>query len=254
MNATLVHLFGTRQADNTLLEPFVDKFLSGRVRRRDTEPMEFGQFLRTLYEPRGFTQKSLADAAGLTLGTIHRGAASEQCPWRRSVCLRVFEALDAASPLTQNERENYTQLTGLTAFMKLSDMHAEKALAERRATKQAVANADLASIVASTPDEDTAHTWVMKLMEEVGAVKVLAGLEGLAAAWGIDLPPRSRADDLTSTNRRWALINNFVDEESGRPVTTITPIDPASVAKRAQSSKAIPLKPASQNLPKGRLG
>ena len=215
--------------------------------------MHFGRFLRSSYEPRGFTQKTLAESASVTLGTIARAVACETCPWRRSVSMRVMEALHARSPLTAEEQDQYTKLTGLTALTRVADAY-DRIKADERMASIAARGAEQANQSQLSPEEQTAHTWVMRLMQETGDLRVLAALEGLAAAWNIDLPPRIRAEDLNTRHPRWILTNTFIDKPSGMQITEYTPIDPAQVGKPIASQKAKPIIDATQRSKKGRTG
>lgn len=161
----------------------------------DSRGMHFGRFLAKLRSDRGLTQQGLADRSRMSTPSIQRGESAEACPFRRSNATSILHALDSVAPLSQNDRENYLQMAGLEALAKMAaDLEARR-VAELDDMKARVASSPLGFDTSDDLDLTTAHQYVQRLYEEVGAVRLLSALEGIASTWEIDLPPKLRASD-----------------------------------------------------------
>ncbi len=195
----------------------------------------FGQMLQQLRTSRGLSQQGLADAAGVTLNTIQRGEAREstRSPWKPSTAERVFRALNERAALSKSDTETYLELCGLQALIQQTLALTRQLKAAARPTVERARGLGGAE---PTPDATTAHTWLERLLEEAGPVKVLAALEGLAAAWGLDLPPRIKQAD-SHRFGVWVYHDTITDPETGATAEVYSPHEPGT-SERAARGKA----------------
>lgn len=198
--------------------------------------MHFGNLLKSLYERRGFSQRSLAEKARTSEATIHRGVQSAKCPWRRTRATEVLAALESVAPLTKNELENYLQLSGLDAIAKFAAEQAEQSASRRSAAAADVAGSTGAFTTSDSPEETTAHDWVQRLLDEAGATRVLAALEGLAVSWSIDLPPRIRKED-AARRGAWVYHGEVIDYGT-HTIQKFAPVERPAIKPAATQSPA----------------
>jgi len=164
----------------------------------------FGQTLRQLRTARGLTQARLAELARVSEVTIRQGEKMERSTWRRSIVTDVFEALNNVAPVDEASAAAYFQAAGMTAMVDVARKAAAATFADLTAT-----DFDL--------EAQTAHLWVERLVHEKGARNVLTALEGLAAGWGVDLPPRLKYGQ---PGPRWV---EYAYEEGGLRVREFIP-------------------------------
>ena len=174
----------------------------------------FGELLFKLRDARGMSQGQLADRAGLSSATIHRGEKSASCPWRKSVAREVFDALDRREHVDEADTRAYFALAGMTAPTNRQPSQAQQALR--------ILNID--------PDAVSIHAWVDRLIEEVGAIRLISALEGLASAWNIDLPPRDRIKRQPLPSAPIPAVRHTV-EEPGVRADIYTPTKPPQKPK-----------------------
>jgi transcriptional regulator with XRE-family HTH domain len=169
---------------------------------------DFGQILRSLRRARNLSQQQLATMSSISIQTIHRAEQGRGRAWRRSTLMEVLRTLDRVQPVSREEMRNYLAAAGVPDL--------SSAIASARLSS------GLLGVQAQTSiDDQTAHIWLERLISERGAINVLSSLEGLAAAWAIDLPPRvNDAHHLP----RWVRYDR--EDESGYHVTVYTPVNP----------------------------
>jgi transcriptional regulator with XRE-family HTH domain len=160
----------------------------------------FGRILQDLRKDRGLSQVELGAIAGVSDFTISRGERSETCPWKSRTALEVLIALNRRLPVPLDRQREYLSAAGL-------DELAESSLGimtDQSPRIDMVAEGTAAPIGRKiSPEESTAYIWIETLLDERGAKNLLTALEGLAAGWGVDLPPRITHDELhrTSTSK-----------------------------------------------------
>lgn len=189
----------------------------------DTESMHFGRLLSKLREDRGLTQTGLADLVSTSLTTIQRGESenAQRCPWRRTMAVKVLAELERKLPLSEADASNYLQLAGLEAMARSAAESMRALRTETTEAKRAMASADVAARI-DDPDIVTAIQWIERLFEERGGVAVLSALEGLSVAWSIDLPPRVRRDELTSSRNAY-FYGGRIEPEPPRRLNVVSP-------------------------------
>lgn len=136
--------------------------------------VHFGEQLRRLRLDRGLSQDALAAAAGVSLATISKAEKNAECRFFGTTAVLVFRALNSTHPLSQKDREWFSRAAKISAY-----------------TVEPASNYPPEE-ESDNPELDTATTYLHRLFEEAGTVKLLSALEALAAAWDIDLPPRKR--------------------------------------------------------------
>ena len=186
-------------------------------------PQHFGELLRSLMGPRGFTQLSLATAVDVSEATIHRGATASECPWRRSTAIDVLRALDHAAPLTKAEASAYGEITGLAAFTQT--IHRTERSAQ--VTEQ------------RDPDILTAYSHLGALIEERGVKNIITLLENAAAAWNIDMPPRVTREDIAS-GKTWMYRGPVIKHPDGWSSQEFAPAKPTPTPTPPPSAAAKP--------------
>lgn len=185
--------------------------------------MDFGPLLKSLRLARGFTQEQLAQAAGLSTQSIQRQELSKRTELRRSNIVRVYQALAARAPLSQEEGRAYFESAGL---MPMIDAAAPAYEAVKRLAQTAAASTDPRARVADDVDAQSAIDILIDLIEERGPKNVLAAMEGMCAAWGIDPRPR-RTNDRAGSTPRWALVSQHEIEDRRVTVYSPLPVPPA---------------------------
>ncbi len=196
----------------------------------------FGRLLKRLRERRGLTQSDLAELASVSLPTIYRGEKSATCEWRRSARVHVMRALDRAKPLAQSDAKAYMEATGLDVLRRASE-----ALSSLGGPTPRIEIEEIDEDSARDPDHLTAHAFLNSLIEDRGAKNIVTALEGLAAAWAIDLPPRIRADDITAGTAPRLILVHPPRRIEDREVTVYepapTPANPPTKGKTPHKRK-----------------
>jgi hypothetical protein len=192
--------------------------------------MHFGKLLKALYEARGFTQITLAEASGLSATSIQRGIASEKCPWRRSAALDVFKVLHARAPMSDLDIASYFQLAGLETLAKQGREAMAHLKAEAAATAWKVSRSPVAFDLSDDPLASRAHSYVQILAEAGHASEVLHALKLTAAHLNVSLPP--------NPSGQWVLHSGPIDAGEGRTIEIHAPITPRSATKpKAQPNR-----------------
>lgn len=200
--------------------------------------LHFGQLLKHLYTSRGLTQADVAAAAEISVGTISRALTKPKYQGHKGTVLRIFHVLDRDTPLTDNEKEVFFQLAGLDAKarnVRPAQQHASRGDAIASGGSFTIGQ-PAERVLAGAPDHTTAHTFVQKLIDEVGTTRVISALEGMASAWGIDLPPRARLDDRDAGV--WVHHSGPMDFGEGLRGEIHSPVPSPAPAKPAHRRKA----------------
>lgn len=173
--------------------------------------MDFGKLLKRLRSSRGLQQTELARLAGVTVFTISRGERSRECPWKPSTATDIFQALEDTAPLSHADKVLYFEACNLHAIA--------DSIEQNRPTPSTPASPPERKPPVATgptdPDEQTLHEWIQRLADQRGAAIVLNALEGLAAGWDIDLPPRRRHDSRSPAGR-WLLLREQHESDGYR--------------------------------------
>lgn len=190
----------------------------------------FGDTLRRLREERGLTQSALALRAGVSNFTISKAEAASRCTWRRSTASDVFQALQKVAPLTESEAKGYLQMARLTHTLAA----AESIAPALRDMPPGSEWQPLAPVIDA--QVQTAHRYIDRLIDERGAGNVIRGLQGLAAAWDIDLPPEVTVEELKRPQAEvWTLISAPRRIED-REVQVYTPVVPQPAPGKSKKS------------------
>lgn len=110
--------------------------------------------------------------------------------------------------MTEHEQSHYAQLTGLDAIA--------------RAASPLLPASSHDGISVLDDDERFAHECVHHLISSRGVKNVMTALEGIAAAWGANLPSRDR------TSHNWAVVTDEIYENVR--VRTYTPATKKTVS------------------------
>ena len=180
--------------------------------------MQFGQLLKDLRLARGFTQETLAAAAGLSVGTIVRNERAEKSQLTRSNLTRVLEALESKRPLSAAEAAVFQEVTQLLVVNPES--------VNRSRSSDELLAAFLASL--SDPVERQCYETVDQLITDFGTRTALGAIEG--AAGGL------RARIQASPPRPGLIVHSAPRIEDGMEVRVISPApkqDPPDKKRRA---------------------
>jgi len=178
------------------------------------EVQHFGVILKRLRVGRRLSQRELADASGISKGTIQRTEASPEIIPRPTTCAELFDALDRHSAILEPDRSDYLSLTGLDKIQASVQAVVERFHGASLTNDLVARNLSAPIQVSEDHREDVAHAFLQRLIEEKGAANVLTALEAMAAAWSIDLPPRPAANDLP-LRERWALVRSDEITDNG---------------------------------------
>ncbi len=177
--------------------------------------MQFGQLLKDLRLARGFTQETLAAAAGLSVGTIVRNERAEKSQLTRSNLTRVLEALESKRPLSATEAAAFQEVTQLLVVNPES--------VNRSRSSDELFAAFLASL--TDPVERQCYETVDQLIADLGTRTTLGAIEG--AAGGL------RAKLQASPSRPGLIVHSAPKIEEGMEVRVISPA-PATQAPKPQ--------------------
>jgi transcriptional regulator with XRE-family HTH domain len=202
----------------------------------------FGNLIRTLRQERGLSQEALGELAGVSDFTIRRAEGKDRCVWKRSTATAVLVALSKVAPLSQAEADEYVEAAKLTRGMAAA-LEVTKPM---ESVRDAVAGGGAVhnparglrpSSRTEAPDAkgQTAHAFLDRLIEEKGAANVVKALQGVAAAWDIDLPPETTPDDLAKPQTPvWMLVISDEVTDDGYRVRQFAPAAPAPSPPKAQ--------------------
>jgi transcriptional regulator with XRE-family HTH domain len=201
----------------------------------------FGQLIRTLRLERGLSQESLGEIAGVSDFTIRRAEGRPDCVWKRSTATAVLTALAKVAPLSEAEAEQYVEAAGLTRGMAAAlevtkPMEAVRDVVAGGRPVQNPARGLRPSSRTEAPNAkgQTAHAYLDRLIEEKGAANVVKALQGVAAAWDIDLPPETTQDDLARPETPvWMLVISDETTDDGYRVRQFAPAVPAQAPHKA---------------------
>lgn len=146
---------------------------------------QFGELLARIRAERGLTQAELAENAGVSLSLVQRGERSDECPWRSATAINILRVIHRRMPLAGAEYGEYLQLAGLIEMAR----HADRTSLDEALGLSPLWNPS-AGYVAFESDDATAFDFVKTLIDARGGHNVATALEGIAAAWNVDLPPR----------------------------------------------------------------
>lgn len=158
----------------------------------------FGETLQRLRELRSLSQDDLADLAGISSEPIQRVEQTGKCNWRAKTMRKVMEALHKASPLTEQEAQQYLRGAGYTdehfeVMKRASAPMRELAAVAARVPQLQPQQLRAIAAVAMQSNESlaaTAHNWLAMMIAKFGAGTMVDVLIGLADQWGVELPPR----------------------------------------------------------------
>lgn len=185
----------------------------------------FGAFIKRLRSARRLSQQELATRASASMATIRRAeqSAAKLSEWRKSTATGILTALESVAPLSDADRATYLRLTLLEGVAALGRQMLADMDRETKHVVGEVAKSGYAYSTQGDPDRTTVHSWVERMMEEAGPVRVISALEALAAAWSLDLPPRIKRDDPRARGY-WVHSTGVVDMGGGVRGEILTPV------------------------------
>lgn len=149
----------------------------GQGARSTAGMTDFGGLVRKLRTERGFTQTSLAGAAGISEPSVRRAERNKKCIWKRSTALDVFRALDRKVPIDAASRVEYLTGAGL-----------DPGTPGNAGPEQAQARAFHVFLQTLNDDKERqAAMWFLQLMDAVGAASLMDTLRGVAAMAKVEL-------------------------------------------------------------------
>jgi DNA-binding XRE family transcriptional regulator len=184
----------------------------------------FGNLLKRLRSERGLTQSALADASGVSLGTIQRAEVESSCPWKATTAVDVLTALEARGSLSAADRKAFSEAAGVSPAAVTDFL---KRIIEERFPQAVAAKADDLLNRQLAGKVKHAHVLLQLLIAERGEDVALALMQGLVAGQGVASPPAS----VIEQSRSWVKIE--LPPRDGWAVTLHGPpvAPPASPAK-----------------------
>ena len=207
-----------------------------------SQPEAFGALLRRLRTAAGLSQQDLGSKANVSMQTIRRAEKDKvaaESDWRRTTALDVFRVLNNEAHLSDADRAAYLKATRLEGMRDLGARMLATVQQQTMAARAGALAAAAAFTTQNNPDHTTAHSWLQRMLDEIAAARVLGALEGLAASYGVDLPPRDREAD-PRLRGAWVHHTGPLNFGEGVRGEIYTPIMPEASAKATPVRKAAP--------------
>ncbi len=192
--------------------------------------MHFGKLLAKLRTDRGLTQEELAKAAGTSTPSIQRWESAEKCQLRPTNAKRLFKALEAEGRLSPIETENFYFSAGLETLAKLAAEESKRRAETVRASAESVRRSAFAFNTEASPLHTRAHTWLERVLEDLGPERTLEALDGVARILGVKPPSQER------TAGAWTYHTGPLDAGEGLTAEIHAPVDPHVFSARAKAS------------------
>ncbi|MCC6428291.1 MAG: helix-turn-helix domain-containing protein [Phycisphaerales bacterium] len=141
----------------------------------------FGKTLESLREARGLSRTDLAAEAGMDTSSIFRAEQREQCNLRPSNVKAITDALAKSAPFTESEAQQWAAGTGIARYA-----DTVRKLHESGHTWLVLLTQAYESMPAPRMH---AHMMVEDLLDNVGEVRVLDLLRGMASFAGLPIGP-----------------------------------------------------------------
>lgn len=145
-----------------------------------TLSVDRGILLATLRRTRGFSQESLAQAAGVSRNPIAVVEANPTASIRRSTLELICAALEKARPFTDEEREDFLRAFGLVGASRAAQRAMAAVPALTPSARQSPANSINAMAAASQAAHDETYARFERLRHRYGSLmlsKVLDAIE-----------------------------------------------------------------------------